>query len=385
MIGQQGLAVVDSDDRLRQLRAAIAEAATELRLHALAVDADPDGAVPPADSPALTIVREAVMPERYRGGSQWGTVLKGTTGTCVERVVATVELSRGDAGAMLAVPGAALAGIVVDALGSEEQQDLFYRTADGRTWTFFAMTEPDHGSDATAMETALQATPDGYLLSGQKRYIGNGARGGIGVVFARTGRSPLAIRAVLLSRKAAGWSGRRLETQGLRGACLSALEFDGVEVPRESLLGEHLPVSRRGLWGALQTFNSMRIQIGAMGVGTGLAMLDYVTGVLPGARGAEELRARLEAARGIVYQAAAEVDRDPDIRSRPSTAKLVGTRIAVTTARWAATALGPGGLLAHPLLEKWTRDAYGLEFMDGASNIQRLNVTDGYLRTRGVR
>jgi alkylation response protein AidB-like acyl-CoA dehydrogenase len=45
--------------------------------------------------------------------------------------------------------------------------------------------------------------------------------------------------------------------------------------------------------------------------------------------------------------------------------------------------LGPGALLEHPLLEKWRRDAMGMEFMEGTSDIQRLNVAQGYLR-RGI-
>ncbi len=48
------------------------------------------------------------------------------------------------------------------------------------------------------------------------------------------------------------------------------------------------------------------------------------------------------------------------------------------TARWAAAALGPAGLLEHPLLEKWTRDACAFEFMEGPGNVQRLHVARGY-------
>jgi alkylation response protein AidB-like acyl-CoA dehydrogenase len=42
--------------------------------------------------------------------------------------------------------------------------------------------------------------------------------------------------------------------------------------------------------------------------------------------------------------------------------------------------LGPGGLVADPLLEKWARDAHGFEFMEGTSNMQRLHIADGHLR-----
>ncbi|WP_353942650.1 acyl-CoA dehydrogenase [Streptomyces sp. HUAS MG91] len=373
--------LVDDDPRLNALRAGVAEAARELREHALAVDADPEHAALPAGSAAAALIRAAAEPEDRRDTTAAPDFLKGYTGTCLERVVATLELARGDAGTLLGAPGPALAGIVVDALGSAEQRDLFHsRVADGRTRTFFAMTEAAHGSDATALETRLERHPDGLTLTGSKRYIGNAARAGIGVVFARTGRSPLTIRAVLVERPAGGWDGRRLDTLGLRGAYLSELTFDAVPLGEEQVLGQHLPVSRRGLWGALQTFNNVRIQVGAMAVGTALAMLDRVRELAPGAAGLDVLRARAEAAAELAYRAAAEVDRDPDPRAFPSMAKLTGARLPVAVAHWAAAALGPGGLVADPLLEKWARDAYGFEFMEGTSNMQRVHIADGHLR-----
>ncbi|MFJ3720933.1 acyl-CoA dehydrogenase family protein [Streptomyces sp. NPDC090057] len=378
--------VVDGDPRLVALRDRVAEVAGELRAHALAIDADPDGAALPAGSAAVALIRAAALPAERRTAPEPPEVLGDYRGTCLERVVATLELARGDAGALLGAPGPALAGIVVDALGSTAQRDLFHaRVADGRTRTFFAMTEPAHGSDATSLESRLERTPDGFALSGRKRYIGNAARAGIGVVFARTGRSPLTIRAVLVERPAGGWQGRRLDTLGLRGAWLSEIAFDGHPVSEDQLLGQHLPVSRRGLWGALQTFNNVRIQVGAMAVGTALAMLDRVGELAPGAPGGEVLRARAEAARELAYRAAAEVDRDPDARAMPAMAKLTGSRLPVAVAHWAAAVLGPGGLPADPLLEKWSRDAYGFEFMEGTGNMQRLHIADGHVRSTGHR
>jgi alkylation response protein AidB-like acyl-CoA dehydrogenase len=124
----------------------------------------------------------------------------------------------------------------------------------------------------------------------------------------------------------------------------------------------------------------MRIQIGAMAVGTGLAMCDYVAGHRRHAPGADLLTARLEAAKELVYDAAAGYDADPDQAYLSSVAKLTGTRLAVEVGRWAAVALGPASLIEHPLLEKWTRDVCAFEFMDGTSNIQRLHVAQGYLK-----
>ncbi|MCP3760523.1 acyl-CoA dehydrogenase family protein [Streptomyces sp. TBY4] len=358
---------------LRNLRALCREVATDLRDRALAVDSDPDAMAPHLDSPALALVRNATTPARFRRDAV-PYLGDDATATCLERVVATVELARGDAAMLVANPGPSLAGIVVDALGSDAQRELFYDAiADGRTWTFFAMTEEERGSDATALASRLDRDGGGHLLHGAKRYISNGTRGGIGVVFARTGPSPLSIRAALVRRPSPGLTGQVLDMTGLRGARISALAFDAVPVPAEHLLGSHLPASRRGLWGASRTFNAMRVQIGALALGVAYAAHDYVRTHRPGIQDTV-VTARLDAARALLYSAADAVDHVPDDRRSPSVAKLHATDLAIRLTHWAAAALGPGSLLEHPLLEKWSRDVHAFEFMDGTSNILRLHI-----------
>ena len=371
------------DDRLRASRDVTAEAAEDLRAMALSVDADPTNMAPYLDSPAFRTMRLFTTPAEYRD-EELGLPGHTGTGSCLEKVVGTVELARGDAGAVLAMPGPALAGVVVEVLGSPAQQERFYRKlSGGRTWTFFAMTEPERGNDATAITTRLEkAGPGEYRLHGHKRYIGSGARGGIGVVFARTGPSPLSIRAVLVEVPENGFRAERLPMVGLRGAYLSELWFDGLRVTDDMLLGQHLPATRRGIWGAMRTFNNMRIQVAALAVGTSLAIHDLVTELRPDAPGIGRQAARIEAARQLVYDMAAQVDHDSEQAYFPSSAKLSAVPLGLATARWATDSLGPAGLFEHPLLEKWCRDVRAFEFMEGTTNIQRLHVSQGYLKGR---
>jgi alkylation response protein AidB-like acyl-CoA dehydrogenase len=307
--------MIELDPPLRVLRDRCREAATDLRGRALAVDADPAEMTAHLDSATLAMVRAASTPKRFQDVSGWQ---EEYTDSCLSRAVASLELAHGDAGLLCANTGPGLAGIAVDALGSEEQQELFYETiADGRTWTFFAMTEDGRGSDATAMQTRLAADGDGdYRLTGTKRYVGNGVRGAIGVVFARTGPTALSIRGALVRCPTPGFTAEALEMMGLRGARISALDFDGVHVPREMLLGSHLPASRRGIWGASRTFNVMRVQIAAMALGVANAAHDYVREQRPGWSGSELITARLAAGRALLYAAAAEIDATPDDRRR---------------------------------------------------------------------
>ena len=279
-----------------------------------------------------------------------------------------------------------LAGLAVDALGDDVQQELFYRDmVERRSWTFFGMTEPDHGSDATAMETRLDPAPDGegFRLNGAKRYVASAERGGIGVVFARTGRTPLSIRAVILRRPSPGFTGTTLEMTGLRGACIGHMEFHDTPIAREMLLGQHLPASRRGMWGAVRAFNVIRLQIAAQALGAAFAIRDYVCEQRPGWSGHELMSARLEAARALLHRYATEVDLAPDDRLAPSIAKLHTADLAQEANRWAEAALGAGSLLEHPLLEKWCRDVCAFEFMDGTSNMLRLTIASEAEVARG--
>ncbi|MDG4830660.1 acyl-CoA dehydrogenase [Solwaraspora sp. WMMD1047] len=370
------------DDRLRALRGAGADLAGQLRAHAMAVDADPYRMAPYLDLAAYRMMRRSVTPLRYTDGPLRVGRFRYPPGSCLDQAVWGVELGYGDAGMVLACPGPSLAGVLVDELADDAQRDRFYEAlADGTTWSFFALTEPAHGSDAGALETALRRdSPEHYRMYGTKRYIGNGSRGRVGVVFARTGDGPLAIRAALVTAGPPGFRATALDMVGLRGAALGEIRLDGVPVAAESLLGRHLSPTRQGLWGAVRVFNMMRVQVAALAVGTGLALVDLVRADRPAAPGAQTMAARLAACRRMVYAAAAEVDRDRGAGQPSSLAKLTATRLAREAARWAVGSLGPAALVERPLLEKWSRDVCAFEFMEGTSDIQRQHVVRSYLK-----
>jgi acyl-CoA dehydrogenase len=247
-------------------------------------------------------------------------------------------------------------------LADDTQRERFRSAlAGGRAWAFCGITEPQAGSDAMRMAAGLR--PDGsggYLLSGVKRYIGNASRPGIGVVFARTGTSPAAIRAVLIDGSAPGLRRTALETIGLRGARIGELCFDGVPIARDDLLGNHLSTMRRGFWGAVRAFDNLRVQVGAMTLGTAEAVVDYVSAQR----------------RHVPAAGRAELGRN----YLPSVAKLEGVALVRHATTVLPRLLGSGALVEHPLLEKWRRDAMGMEFMEGTAAIQRLTIAQGYLR-----
>jgi len=143
-----------------------------------------------------------------------------------------------------------------------------------------------------------------------------------------------------------------------------------------------LPRQRGGRWGALRTFHHLRVQVAALAVGTALALRDLVAAARPDAPGLARNGTRLEAARQLVHDVAAHLDREPDAAYFPSAAKLSAVPLAIEVSRWATAVLGPGSLFEHPLLEKWTRDVRAFEFMEGTANLQRLHLAQDYLKGR---
>ncbi len=365
------------DERLGALRRASAELAGELRERALAVDRDPYDMKPNLDLAAYAMIRRFMTPLRFTDGPPRVGRFEYAPGSCLQQVVWSAELAYGDAGLVMACPGPSLAGVLVDLLADEAQQERFYGAlADGVTWSFFAMTEPGRGNDASALETRLEWQPGEVChLRGTKRYIGNGSRGSVGVVFARTGTGPLSIRAALVEPPLPGFEASALDMIGLRGACLGEIRLDAVPVPAEQVLGRHLPAARRGLWGAVRVFNTMRAHVAALAVGTGLALVDLVRAERPRAPGAADLAARLDAGRRLVYAAGASVDHDRGAGGLPSAAKATATALAREASRWAVRSLSSDAIAEHPLLEKWSRDVCAFEFMEGTTDIQRLQVS----------
>lgn len=379
------------DDRHLKLQREVRAWAEEARPHGAALDRDPTAIGPCAGLAMFERCARLQIPARYNPNP---LVLAGErfhVTTSLERTVLAEEAAWGDLGLFLATPGASMAGLVVDVLGDEEQQERFYgRLLDRPTWTFFALTEPTGGSDATGLRARLDSTPDGFALSGAKRYVGNAVRGQLGVVFARTGPGPLGINAVLVDATASGFTAEPVPTAGLRGAQLGAIALDSVPIPSDGVLGRHLSPLRRGMWAWLRTFHVLRPAVAAMGVGLAQAAHDYVVAnrrqLTPAERHRlDGLARRVHGVRLLARRAAAAVDRDPEDGRLGAAAKVRAARLARDAALAALDFFGPGAGLEHPFLEKLARDVRGIEFMEGTSDIQRLTLSKDVVQGRSTR
>ena len=158
--------------------------------------------------------------------------------------------------------------------GTDEQKERYLPDlASAKKLAGFALTEPQAGSDAYAIQSRAVQQPDGsWVLNGEKRYIGNGSKGDVFTAFARCevdGKDRHI--ALILEKGMKGFEvGERFETMGLRGNDLRRLYFNDVKVPPENVLGE----PGEGFKIAMQVLNNGRIGLGTGSVGATKGLLD---------------------------------------------------------------------------------------------------------------
>src|ERR1700757_775898 len=149
--------------------------------------------------------------------------------------------------------------------GTEEQKQRYLpRLAKAEILAGYALTEPLAGSDALAVRTRADLTPDGkyYVLNGQKMWITNGGSADLFTVFAKVGGEKFT--AFLVERSFPGvTSGAEEHKMGIKGSSTTAVYFDNVRVPVENVLGE----IGRGHVIAFNILNIGRLKLGPGAVG----------------------------------------------------------------------------------------------------------------------
>jgi acyl-CoA dehydrogenase len=287
----------------------------------------------------------------------------------------------------------ALQGLGAYPILQSGQEDTVRRwlpaVAAGDAVAAFALTEPEAGSDAAALSLRAEPDGDGWRLTGEKTWISNAPEADVYTVFART--TP-------------GWGARGVsafvvpaDRPGLRGAHLDMisphpignLTFDRVLVHGAELLGE----PDRGFRVAMRTLDLFRPSVGAFAVGMAQAALDAAVqhagtrtafgGPLKDQQAVSHLLAematRTEAARLLVYAAAAAYDADGEggrgggwgITARSAMAKLFATEAAQFVVDAAVQIHGARALRRGHLLEHLYREVRAPRIYEGASEVQR--------------
>ncbi len=273
--------------------------------------------------------------------------------------------------------------------GDEAQKRSWLpRLASGDAIGCYALTEENAGSDVASMETTAEEDGDGFRLNGRKIWITNGNVADVAVVFATVdrGKRHRGITAFLVPADTAGLDrstmpGREL---GHRASDHAILEFRDCRVPRSAVLGD-VGSGFAVAMGALD-HGRLGVAAGAVGILQGCldACLDFVGKRRQFGRRlgdfemvqAEiaEMHADLWAARFLTYWAAAIQDRGGKATLATSTAKLFAVNAAVKAANQAVLLHGGRGYSSEYPVERFLRDAKGLEIYEGTAHIQRIII-----------
>jgi alkylation response protein AidB-like acyl-CoA dehydrogenase len=253
--------------------------------------------------------------------------------------------------------------------------------ASGSLVAAYALTEPEAGSDAAALRLAADPDGDGWRLTGSKMWISNAPDADVYTVFTRTttGAGARGVSAFVVPADRRGLSGEHLEM--LSAHPIGTVVFDGVRVDRSDLLGE----VDRGFRVAMRTLDLFRPSVGAFTIGMAQAALDAAVrhavtrpafgGTLADRQAVAHLlaeaRTRVEAARLLVYAAAAAYDRGEHSPAMSAMAKLLATETAQSAIDAAIQIHGARALRSGHLLEHLYRDVRATRIYEGASEVQR--------------
>jgi len=322
------------------------------------------------------------VPEEYGGAGE----------DFLSYVLLLEEISRADAGVGVTLAVHTSAGTLpILMYGDEEQKSQWVPgLARGEKIGCFALTEPEAGSDAAAIQTSAERVDGGYSISGHKQWVTNGRVAGAMVVFAR---APEGVTAFVAGMDAEGISfGKHAKKMGVISATTDDVLLDNVFVPEEDRLGEE----GRGLSVALGTLDTGRIGIAAQALGIAEAAFRYASDYAAerttfGKPIAEhqavafklaDMQTKIRAARLLTHEAAWMRDRGMRVAEAGARAKLYASQVANEVTYDAVQTLGGYGYMKDHPVERYYRDARVTEIYEGTSEIQRLVISRGILKER---
>ncbi|GAA1518812.1 acyl-CoA dehydrogenase family protein [Brevibacterium permense] len=283
----------------------------------------------------------------------------------------------------------------ITAAGNEEQRARFLPgLADGTLRFSTANTEPDVGSDMANLQTRAVPVDGGYLLSGKKQWAGNAPVSDYFVTFARTGEpGHRGLSAFVVPTDAEGvHRGAAMNKIGGRAIPSCEVEFTDVFVPVSDRLGEE----GEGFKTAASTFTLLRPLVGARALGLAQGALDHAVAYAKDRRAfgqpiadfqglqwmLADMAINLEASRHLVYKSAAVLDSGMSPRDAApliGMAKTFATDSAMQITVDALQVFGAKGYSTDYPMERFMREAKGLQIIEGTNQIQRNIVAKNLL------
>ncbi|NMN72825.1 acyl-CoA dehydrogenase family protein [Rhizobium sp. 57MFTsu3.2] len=320
-----------------------------------------------------------LVPEEY-GGSNTGTLAYAA---------ALEEIAAGDGpcSTIMSVHSS-VACVPILKFGTEEQKQRFLpKLASGEWIGGFALTEPQAGSEASNLRSRARLDGDHYVLDGAKQFITSGKNGQMIIVFAVTDpdAGKKGITAFIVPTDTPGYEVVRVEEKlGLHSTDTCQIAFSSMRIPAELRLG----AEGEGYRIALANLEGGRIGIGAQAVGMARAAFeaarDYARERTAFGKAIIEHQAvafrladmatQIEAARQLVFHAAALRDNGLPCLSEASMAKLFASEMAERVCSDAIQIHGGYGYMADYPVERIYRDVRICQIYEGTSDVQRMVI-----------
>jgi len=318
-------------------------------------------------------------PEEYGGGGL------GKIGDCI----LIEELARvcfGISAGIMAQGG--LATYPILAHGTELQKQKYLVPAvKGQKIAAYGLTEPNAGSDASAIETTARREGDYYVINGTKIYITNAPICDFMLLAASTDRSKghRGIATFIVDRDTPGLTVATLKKVGAHSAATGEVAFEDCHVPTDNLVGEE----GRGFKYMLESLNGARISHAARSFGIAEAAfeasLDYAKqrkqfGQPIGKFQAiafklSTLATQIEAARSLLYRVAWLYDQGNECRKEAPMVKFFCSELAIRAAEEAMRIHAGAGYLAESVIQRYFRDAILTHTTEGTTEIQELVIS----------
>ena len=302
--------------------------------------------------------------------------------------LACEEISAGDAATATIVSVNNLVAGILSGYGNEAQKQQWLKPlAQGRFLAAFALTEPEVGSDASAISTRAVREGGHYLLNGVKQFITSGKNAEVAVVFAVTDKAAgkKGISAFVVPTSTPGYKVARIEDKtGQRASDTAQIVLESCRIPAQNLLS----AEGVGYRIALANLESGRINVAAQATGVARAALDAAIAYARERKSMgkhliehqavnfrlADMATGIEAARQLYLHAARLRDAGAPCIKEASMAKLFASQMAERVCSDAIQIHGGYGYVTDFPVERLWRDVRVTQIYEGASDIQRLVI-----------
>ncbi len=286
-----------------------------------------------------------------------------------------------------------LTATALAANGSDQLKDEWLPRMLGGDWLgAYCLSEPQAGSDVSAIRTAAVRDGDEYVVTGTKQWISNGSCADYYILFARTAPDPKrGLSAFVVPDGIPGMSfGAPEKKMGLACDVTTQVLFDGARIPAANLIGEE----GRGMQVALSALDAGRLGIAAVATGIAQAALTHSVDYskeriqfgspISDNQGLQfmlaDMAADVERARASYLHAARLKDAGRPFSRQASIAKLTATDAAMRVATDAIQVFGGNGYTREYPVERLFRDAKVTQIFEGTNQIQRMVIARDLLR-----